>query len=275
MPTMKIAICISGGGLDGLDVGAGIALALRDRGWLAGGPGRQLHFLGTSAGAGIAAWLAAGWRANDLGNLLRSLRDSAVRDRRLLAIARSAWIDYIWEGRKLGDLLERTMPSCGNVLATENKLSVFATRVKSLGAVNVGDPSGGDPIWRCVLASMSIPLVLPPVRLSDGCAYQDGGLAANLPLPADLASYDRVVACVLAGPRPAYKPPSSVLSGALSLWSRILAEQTAAAEERVRKHPGGIVLRPPLEGRGGMLHFDHGLIDRAFEWSLDHLPLAP
>jgi predicted acylesterase/phospholipase RssA len=272
---MKIAICISGGGLDGLDVGAGIALALRDRGWLAGGPGRTLHFLGTSAGSGVAAWLAAGWRARDIGDLLRSLRDEDVRDRRPLALARSAWIDYIWAGRKLGDILERTMPSWGDVWGVENSLSVFATRVESLGAVNVGGAGGGDPIWRCVLASMSIPLVLPPVTLADGCAYQDGGLAANLPLPADLESYDRVVACVLAGPRPAYKPPSSVLSGALSLWSRILAEQTAAAEDRLRQHPGGIVLRPPLEGRGGMLHFDHGLIGRAFEWTLDHLPLAP
>jgi predicted acylesterase/phospholipase RssA len=270
---MKIAICISGGGLDGLDVGAGIALALRNRGWLAGGPGCTLHVLGASAGSGVAAWLAAGRPAAGLAKTLRGLRDEDVRDPRPLAIARSAWIDYIWRGRKLAAALEREMPGWWDV--TQGALSVFATRVDSLGAVNTSMLPGNTPLWRCVLASMSIPLVLPPVTLADGSAYQDGGLAANLPLPADLESYDRVVACVLTGPRPAYKPPNSVLSGALSLWSRILAEQTAAAEERVRQHPGGIVLRPPLEGRGGMLHFDHGLIDRAYEWSLDHLPLAP
>jgi predicted acylesterase/phospholipase RssA len=271
---MKIAICISGGGLDGLDVGAGIALALRDRGWLAGGPGRKLHFLGTSAGSGVAAWLAAGREAAGLAETLRGLRDSDVRDQRPLAVVRSAWIDYIWRGRKLAALLERKMPSWDDVDWTDATLSAFATRVDSLGAKDTALLDRPDALWRCVLASMSIPLVLPPVRMTDGRDYQDGGLAANLPLPDGLESYDRVVACVLAGPRPAYNPLSSVLSGALSLWSRILAEQTAAAEERVRQHPGGIVLRPPLGGRGGMLHFDHGLIDRAYAWSLDHLPLA-
>lgn len=255
---MRTALVVSGGGLDGFCVGAGLLQALCDSGRLHG----DLETFGTSAGSAIACWAAAGLPGSGLTALLRSLTDADIRDPRPLARLRLGWIDHAWEGRRLRDTLAREMPGWRAMRHPWHAYAVPRTRA---APVDVACQAAGSSPAECCLASMAIPAVFPPVRLSDGVEYQDGGLAFNVPLPADLNAYDRVYVAVLSGGIRAYSPRRSALTEAIGCLQRAMAGQTAVAVQRAMAHRNVTVLWPQLDGRGGMLHLDHDLIGRAYE----------
>jgi predicted acylesterase/phospholipase RssA len=256
----RTALCISGGGLDGFCLGVGVLKGLEEIGALVG----DLDCWGTSAGSALACWVAAGRPIagpNGLESIFRTLADSDIRDPRPMWRARLAWIDNIWEGRKLRAQLDRLMPRSADL---RHPWHPIAVPIHSARPTDLAD-YGNTPADACA-ASMAIPCVFPPVLLADGIAYQDGGLAMNLPLPGGPSSYDTVIAVILSGRRRTYTAPRSVLSGALAQFGRILAGQTEAAELRVRAWPNSWVIRPEFDGARGMLHLDHSLIDSGYRW---------
>jgi predicted acylesterase/phospholipase RssA len=255
---MKTALCISGGGLDGFCVGAGVLLALESYGLLQG----ELECFGTSAGSALACWVASGRAISGAGGLVHTLldlRDSDIRDPRPCWRARMAWIDNVWEGRKLRAALDRLMPAARDL---RHRWHAYAVPVDMAAPFDIASPPVDPPAAICA-ASMAIPLIFPPVTLSDGRAYQDGGTAINLPLPLCPRDYDRIIVIVLSGARKTYRPPTSILSGALTQFSRLLAGQTEAAIQRAECWRNTLIIRPPLDGRQGMLHLDHSLIPQA------------
>jgi predicted acylesterase/phospholipase RssA len=260
---MKTALCISGGGLDGFCIGAGALLALEVGGYLQG----DLECYGTSAGSALACWVAANRSIGGPGGLVQTLldlRDSDIRDPRTLWRARLAWIDNTWEGRKLRALLDRIMPRAQDL---RHPWHAYAVPTSMAAPMDVAFQAGADSPAAICAASMAIPCVFPPVTLHDNRSYQDGGTAMNLPLPLDPYRFDRVIVMVLSGARKTYQPPSSVLSGALTQFSRLMAGQTEAAIQRAECWRNTWIIRPPLDGRGGMLHLDHSLIQQAYAFT--------
>jgi len=278
---MKTALCISGGSLDGFCLGVGVLLALEDRGVLDANK-LELHgkldCYGTSAGAALACWVAAGrpiGLADGLAAQLRALRDADIRDPRPLWQARMAWIDNIWDGRKLRTMLHRLMPSAADLRATAptRRWHAYAVPMSAAAAMDVafGCYHGHDAPADVCAASMALPMIFPPVALADGKAYQDGGTACNLPLPANPHAYDRIVCVVLSGAQRKYQAPRSVLSGALTQIGRLLAGQTETSIAWARTWPHCTIIRPPFDGAGGMLHLDHRMIEAGAKHTSDQL----
>jgi len=75
--------------------------------------------------------------------------------------------------------------------------------------------------WLAVRASMSIPLILPAVRLSDGEDYLDGGLRANLPLPPDWRDYDEVWLLVATDRQDRYPSDGGLFTEAIRTLNRV------------------------------------------------------
>jgi predicted acylesterase/phospholipase RssA len=250
-------LAISGGSMDGFCIGAGMLYALEEAGLLRG----PLVCAGTSAGSALACWVAAGRPIGGLLDILGKLRDSDLRDPRPLWRARMGWIDNIWQGRKLRVLLRRIMPERAELRHPWGAYAVPVTGSLARDVAHLGAPAD------CCAASMAIPVIFPPVQLSDGQYYTDGGTSMNLPLPLDPQQYSRVICLVLSGKHKTYRPPASVLSGAMTQFGRLLAGQTDAAELRARAWPNALVLRPDLDGAHGSLRLDKTLIDPAIQYA--------
>lgn len=242
--------CWSGGGLPGLDIHAGIWMALDELGI------RSTANAGTSAGAIMAALNSTGIDGTVAGAIVSGLLDSDVRSERFMWKMRIPWIAYFMQNEPVRDLLAWHLPATFEKLA--KPLQVFATHDKT------GETMAffGGQLIDCVLASMAISGVFPSVG---GCS--DGGTTADLPLPVQWEKYDRVYLLV------AKRPLEYV--GRDSMLSRLMYNADLFMENQVRrtiaearaKRPDVVVIRPPVRAVTGSLHFDHALIGEAHRYT--------
>ena len=242
--------CWSGGGLPGLDIHAGIWMALDELGI------RSTANAGTSAGAIMAALNSTGIDGAVAGAIVTGLKDSDVRSERFAWKVRIPWISYFLENKPVRDLLAWHLPSTFEKLA--KPLQVFATHDQTGESMAF---FGGELIG-CVLASMAISGVFPSVG---GCS--DGGTTADLPLPEQWENYDRVY--LLVAKRPLE------YGGSDSMLSRLMYNADLFMENQVRrtiaearaKRPDVVVIRPPVRTVTGGLHFDHALVGEAHRFT--------
>jgi len=254
MSEKRVLFCWSGGGLPGLDIHAGLWLALSEADIV---PTRNV---GTSAGALIAALNSSGRSASYATALLTSLEDSDVRAFRFLWQLRFCWINSILKTEPIEALIKAQLPLAFSSL--EKPLSIFAT----------DDLSGKTVQWdegnlrSAVLASMSISGIFPSAWRGNNGPYSDGGTTENLPLPFDFNSYDEVYMMVAARPLTYKRRRSGVFSRVLRNIDLLIEDQTREQIKFAREnHPAVTVLWPRLEAPNGTLHFDHDLIPRAYE----------
>ena len=140
----NILFCWSGGGLPGLDIHAGIWLALEEMGI------ESTANAGTSAGAIMAAMNSTGMGAVTACTILHGLKDSDVRAERFMWKVRIPWISCFLENKPIGELLARHLPATFEKL--QKPLQVFATKDETAESVAF---VGGQLIGS-VLASMAI-----------------------------------------------------------------------------------------------------------------------
>ncbi|GFK93919.1 hypothetical protein NNJEOMEG_01757 [Fundidesulfovibrio magnetotacticus] len=156
---------------------------------------------GTSSGALVAAHIALGGRAEQLGRLLdsgflRGLLDKTFWPGQPLP---HLLTDYGWfQGKRLSLWLKRHMESlsgdpgitfgqleglAGRSGAACKHLAVIATNV-TLQCAHIFSASTTPelPIWKALQASMSIPFLFSVARLDGEGPYVDGGLTWNYPL---------------------------------------------------------------------------------------------
>ncbi len=260
----KILFVRSGGGLPGLDIHAGIWRALQLAGIEA------THCSGTSAGAIVSAFDTSSLiGALGFANLIEGLRDDDVRAERWLWKLRVPFIGNYLENYKIQALLHTWI--CAD-FPTVKQLQCWSVNSADGSVQNVARPELAEGPAVAALASMSICGVFPPVRLLDGNDYFDGGPAANLPLPPVLADFDEVWLLVATGRRGTYQRDESMLTRLIHNVHWMMDDQIQDAIALARKLNANVrVIWPDLPTPGGALHFDHALIDQAYNWTREYL----
>lgn len=235
---MRLGLVLSGGGAKG-SFEAGVVAAIEDAGL------RPDVVSGTSAGALNAAGIAAGFDAQRLSDLWRSIGDADVfrlrRDVWRLPRLRGLLQDGSLAGRLLATVgwtwfLDNTplratlVDALGgeHVPVREDLVAVVSAVETATGALvrftSASPPPHRDsPRYREVdldvdhlLASAAIPLVFRHGQVED-VAYWDGGLVANTPLAPVLAYEPDTVIVVTTATRERPAPTPAHLGEALSL----------------------------------------------------------
>ena len=258
MTDRRRLFCRSGGGFPGLDIHVGIWRALQDAGIVADANA------GTSAGAVIAAFDSAGYRADTAGAIVHKLRDRDVREERLFWKLRVPWIDSFLSRRPIVDILDDLLPLSFSDL--KKPLSIFTTDETNARSCVFED---GDLIM-ALAASLAIAGVFPPVvvhgrKPGTDRVYSDGGTTSYLPLPERWEQYDEIWLLI------ARRPIEYTGTG---LVGRLLWNVDLTCEDQVRdtivfaqaRHPCVRVIRPACRV-GSSLHFNHDLIDGAYSYT--------
>jgi NTE family protein len=234
--------------MPGLDIHAGISLALEDAGIF------PTHLSGTSAGAIVTAAQAVGISAHEFAfEILAPLADSAIRAPRFAWQLRLPWIQSVHGNRKLAALLEKHVGQRRAILPAQ----IWATRVQDMQRTDV---ALSHPLAEACLASAAIPGLFPPVQLN-GQDFADGGLRVNLPLPNNWRDFDHVF-LLIASPRPTDYHGASALTAAIRAFQTLMADQILDAVDQVQGANNVTIIWPNCRTDAGMLHFDHSLIKR-------------
>lgn len=263
----RIAIVRTVGGLDGLDLHAGMWQAMSERGIV----GDDLF--GASAGAIVSACDASGWSSKRFMDFVSATSTDDLKDARLawkLRLRGPLSVPAIWRGEKIKALLSREFPGDWSdaVGSWRTIPRMFATRMDGADAIDLScdfriAPTPADAIY----ASCAIPAVFPSYVGRDCHVYRDGGIRRAVPLPPYISDYDHVYICVATGRRRKYAAANDLVSQALTLLQQMFDGQILNALERVSDAPNVTVLWPQPESDGGMLEFDHSLISKAYHYA--------
>jgi len=158
----KVGLVLSGGGLRGIGH-LGAIKALEEHGFQPAG------ISGSSAGAIIGAFYAAGYSVDDM---LHIVKDNDLFPTTSLRLRASGFVNT----RFLSRLLRTHMPD-NSFESLKKPLYVAATNLLS----GKTEYFHTGPLDEALLASASVPLLFPAVKHADA-VYYDGGLLDNLPI---------------------------------------------------------------------------------------------
>lgn len=248
---MRTAFVLSGGAALGA-VQVGMLQALHGHGV------RPDLVVGTSAGAINGAWVAKPGGYDDLDGLAavwRELQRSTVFPLSWLRVAKglTGRSDHFVSPDPLRRMISRNVPF-SRIEDAEVEFHVIAADV--LEGKDHRFSSG--PALDAIVASASIPGVLPPVEI-DGGLYLDGGTVNNTPLThAIQLGADRVWVIPNAFACGTTRAPSSALGMALHAVSLLVNRRLARDVERYRDTVDLRVLPPPCPVDVSALDFAHG-----------------
>jgi predicted acylesterase/phospholipase RssA len=259
----KILFTRSGGGLAGLDVHAGIWLALEEAGIV------STANAGTSAGAIASAFDSAGFSAAEAGMIIRGLGDRDIRDEVFAWKLRIFWLDYFLKREPVAAVLEKYLPR--SFFQLEKPLQVFSVRTLDGACLSMGDVT--RELRTAVMASMSICGVFPKVRIPDddfsAREYVDGSPKNNLGVPDNWKEFDEIYVLIAGGAPQSYRKRTGILTNLIqnAAWmgddqiDDDVLDLMDAAPEKVH------VIWPRLPHPKGALHFDHDLIRAAHDFT--------
>lgn len=262
----KVLFVRSGGGLPGLDIHAGIWLAMEQAGITA------TECWGTSAGALISAFDASLASARISAGIIRELSDREIRRPRAFWKCRVPWIDSYLDPAPIRARLDRLLPAWDGLV---KGFECYATDTADGIAVGLHHTCRGQcTLQDAVQASMAISGVFPPVRIGPR-EYADGGVSRNLPAPKfHTEAWDEIWLIVASGDPDTYQRHGGMLTRLVQnvrwmMQAQIrdaIADCLLAAESYGRR--GNVrVIWPDLPTPRGALHFDHDLIDRARDYT--------
>lgn len=260
--TKKVLFVLSGGGMPGLDIHAGIWLALEDMGIHA------TEISGTSAGAIVGSMNACGWSAAGAVEYLQCHSDDDVRHERPFWKLRFPWLNSIHENDRIITCLDGFLPL--SWAGMRKPFSAWACNKQTGEKMNVARIELAARPTDAVLASMSICGFFPPVPLLDGNQYIDGGMRFNLPLLSNWRDFDEVYLLV-GKPRPRDYHGDDILSNLIRNINILMLDQIADVLDETRGDPRVKVIWPVMGGEGSMLRFDHSLIEKAHEYTVKHM----
>jgi len=268
---MKTLVVMSGGGMPGLSIYAGIlhAFAMRDV--------RADEVHGTSAGAIAGAlWMAKDFDGLAASALIMSFRDADVRDPLPFWRTRHRWLNHFMRGKKVQAIVEEHLPWLVSDLP-----GVFRAYMVQDGTGEVYACEGNDYLWESVRASSAIRGVFPPVQMKNGLYYSDGGTKRNVPLPSHWREFDRVILCIATQPVD-YTWRSGIITNLFTSIGELMEAQVERVLDEVRDEIGKkvIVIRPRVATSASTLRFDHALSITAERearaaldvWSATHNP---
>jgi NTE family protein len=265
----SVAIALGGGGARG--IAHVLALEALDEMKI-----RPAAIGGTSMGAVIGAAYAAGIEARIIrSHVLRVLRDRSDVISKLLRARVGRFADLVLRGRGNPVLLD---PEIFLELFWPNEIpdNFESLAIKTLVvATNYLDRSevvyGSGPLKPAVAGSMAIPGLFRPVEHGRGVLI-DGG-AVN-PLPYDLL-FDRadivVAVDVTFGGHSRARPMPTPLE---SMFGAAQIMQGAITQQKIRRRPPDVLIRPKVEQFGLLDFFRAGQILRAAEESKEEFKSA-
>lgn len=268
---MKTLLVFSGGGLPGIDIHAGIGMVLSELGV----EPEEIH--GTSAGALYGALFAhnsfSGVKA---ALIIRELCDHHVRDPRFMWRSRFRHINHMMRGKKMRELIDVFLPPTFEDLPCEFYAYAVETNIepeavallkKIKKSPNKLVAFSAGMLRPAVQASASIRGFFPPVRglINSSAIYTDGGTINNVPLPAYWREFDRVYICIATQPVN-YKVNGLIGSTMLSVHE-LMEAQVQRVYDEVGDDPRVVIIRPPVDGKTGVLHFNHTLIGQAYKYA--------
>ena len=261
--SLETPLILGGGGITGLCRLAGVFLALEREGITY----TSIH--GTSAGAIAGAMLAAGHSPVKIANIINSLTDADLRDKVFLWQLRMYWLDSIFKTDKIWALLNNLLPASFNDLKIP--ISSWAVNMESEALVNTMRPELSETPTEAVLASMSIPCIFPPVKLLDGQSYGDGGLRASVPVFIDMATCEKVY-IVIPSDRPHdYQGKDNMLTAAIRAMNILRNDEKLDLIDQFKDQDKVVVLWPDVPTDLGMMHVDHSLVKKTYDWTLTEL----
>ena len=258
----NVLFVLSGGGMPGLDLHAGIWRALETAGIFA------TEISGTSAGAIVGAANAVGWHAPGFEDYLRQHGDGDVRHERPFWKLRAPFLESIHDSDRIQVILEAVLPPLWNKVA--KPFHAWACKQRNGERVNVARPELAEMPSDAVLASMSISGIFPAVTLLDGENYVDGGMRFNLPLLSNWQDYDEVW-LLIGKTRPQDYKGRGIISNLIRNLDILALDQIQDVLEETAGDPRVHVVWPDIKCETSMLHFNHDLIDAAYWHTLDQL----
>ncbi|RIW31088.1 hypothetical protein D3H55_15895 [Bacillus salacetis] len=258
---MNIDGVFSGGGIRGLAM-IGACKAIEENGF------RFKRLAGTSAGAIIAGFIAAGYKSDDLLKIMDEIELTQLLDKKtpLSSIPFVRWIKVYWKlGLYKGDTLEAWLEEKLRVrgIYTFADLAPGALRVIASDLSNgrlmvlpddldkYGVPKETFPVARAIRMSASLPYFFEPVRLKslDGLSViVDGGVLSNFPMwlfDKENTKKVRPVLGIKLSPN-MQERPKNVIHNAVNMYEALFQTMKDAHDSRYisRKHANNIIFIP-------------------------------
>ncbi len=236
----RVVLVLSGGGMKAM-AQVGVLRALDE----AGLPPAEV--VGTSAGALVGALIASGCTYEEIVPRVFGVgRGELAPLARLSVLARGLSAPSVLKPKRVRALLARLLP-VHDFAALRLPLRVTAVDVDSGALVVFGAGGRSDcSLVDAVLASMALPLYLPPVAIG-GRRYVDGGLREVLPLDVAAGVSADLVVAVDVGPVAAAPPPDVPRGPALlAAHDRAMAIAMASQRQRAVERWRSDARRPPL-----------------------------
>lgn len=222
--------------------------------------------IGSSIGALNGACIAAGMSPAELSRLWLGIRRRDVIRWNWKGLLHPQRYPGLYTLDPLRELLHRALPRT-RFEQLQLPLTIVATDLQGAGPIYW---SGSGDIIEPVLASMSLPVVFPPVEIA-GRQFVDGGFANNVPLDhaALLGAREAlIISCVCCPPMvKRYRSVVDVLARSLTIaMDRKYASDFAYFANKVRVH----AVQPRFERDVGLLDFRYSaeLIAEGYRASL-------
>ncbi|KXZ18529.1 patatin-like phospholipase family protein [Bacillus nakamurai] len=220
---MHIDGVFSGGGIKGVAL-AGAYEALEEQGF------RFERLAGTSAGAIIAAFIAAGYTSREIHSIIDEVEEKQLLDQRFsfLPLKLLQWVSIYWRlGLYKGDTLEKwiadKLKAKGIIMFGDLKkgsLRLIASDLTNGTMIVLPDdlPNYGlnpemFPVARAVRMSCSIPYFFEPIKLKSDkgtSTVVDGGVLSNFPIWLFSKERKRPVIGISLSPRAKERPKNSI-----------------------------------------------------------------
>ncbi len=244
----RLVLVLSGGGMKAM-AQVGVLRALEEARLV------PTEIVATSAGALIGALVAAGLSYEEIVPRVFGVgRGELAALARMSVLVRGLSAPSVLRPQPMRALIERLLP-VHDFVALRYPLRVVAVDVDSGVPVVFG--AGGRAecsVVEAVLASMALPVYLPPVRIGDR-RYMDGGILQVLPLDIAAAIPADLVVAVDVGPVREAPPPSfprgpALLAAHDRAMAIAIADQRARAVEAWRQDPSRaplVLVEPPVD----------------------------
>lgn len=244
----RLVLVLSGGGMKAM-AQVGVLRALEEAQLV------PAEVVATSAGALIGALIAAGLSYEEIVPRVFGVgRGELAALARMSVLVRGLSAPSILRPGPLRSLIERLLP-VHDFAALRYPLRVIAVDVESGVPVVFGAGGrGGCSVVEAVLASMALPVYLPPVRIGER-SYMDGGILQVLPLGVAAAIPADLVVAVDVGPVREAPPPGfprgpALLAAHDRAMAIAMADQRARAVEAWRQDPARaplLLVEPPVD----------------------------
>jgi NTE family protein len=223
----RVVLVLSGGGVKAM-AQVGVLRALDEAGL------RPAEIVATSAGALVGALIAAGLPYQEIvPRVLGVGREELAPLARWSVLVRGLGSRSVLRPRTVRQLLARLLPvHTFDALVLPLRVTAVDVDAGTLAVFGAGGRTDCSVV-DAVMASMALPVYLPPVEIG-GRLYMDGGLLQVLPLDVAAAVPADLVVAVDVGPVAAAPPPETARLVPALLAAHDRAMAIAMAEQRAR-----------------------------------------